>query len=247
MYSRFTSPLIWILGFFVVLFIYSKLAGPIPFSITQVTTSKSTTFDSLGVGKASAKPDIASVTAGISVTAQTVKSAQDQINTVINKVSEALKQTGVDAKDIQTTNYNISPSYDYGNGLQRITGYSASTNLLIKVKNLDNVNNAIDAATANGANQISGVSFDVADKTKVEGEARQKAVDEAKKKAQDAARIAGFKLGRIINYTENFQGYPRPMSLSAESVAKPIGGTPTQVEPGSSEVTINVTLSYEIQ
>lgn len=246
MYLRFIAPLVWVLGFFILFFIYTKLVGPIPFSINSVSTQKSTTFDVSGTGKATAKPDIATVNAGITAQGQTVKGAQDQINSVINKVSQALKQAGVDPKDIQTTNYNINPTYDFSGATQRIAGYSANTNILIKVRNLDNVNNVIDIATDNGANQISGVSFDIDDKTKVESGARQKAVEEAKKKASEAAKIAGFRLGRIINYSENFGGAPRPIPLLMEARDKAVGA-PTQVEPGSSEVTVNVTLSYEIQ
>lgn len=245
MASRFAYPLVLILSFFIVLFIYIKLAGPIPFSVNSVTTQKSTTFDVTGEGKATIKPDIASITAGIQVQSSSVKGAQDQINSVINKVSEAIKQAGVDAKDIQTSGYNIYPSYDYTSGTQRITGYNANTNLLVKIRNLDNVNEVIDAATASGANQVSGLSFSVDDKTKVEAQARQKAVEEAKKKAEGAAKIAGFKLGRIINYSENFQGGIRPVPIMMETT-KAVGAPATQVEPGSSEVEISVTLSYEI-
>lgn len=246
MYSKLTSATIWLLSFFVLLFVYTKLVGPFPFSISQVTTSKSTTFDTTGEGKILAKPDIASVSVGIQAESQTVKSVQDQINSVINKVSEGLKQAGVDSKDIQTRNYSIYPNYDYTSSQQRIKGYSASTTLLVKVRNLDNVNNVIDTATNNGANQVSGISFGIEDKTKVENEARQKAVDEAKKKAEQVAKIAGFKLGRIINYSENQQGVERPLPVMMQTADKAVSGTLTQVEPGSSEITINVTLSYEI-
>lgn len=247
MYSKLAYPVVWILGFFVILFLYTKFAGPLPFFITNVTTQKSTTFDVTGEGKASVKPDIASVTAGISAHAQTVKAAQDQINAVINKVTAGLKQSGVDPKDIQTSNYNINPTYDYAGNTQKITGYSANASVLIKVRNLDNVNNVIDSATANGANQVSGVSFDIDDKTKVEDAARQKAVAEAKKKAQQAATIAGFRLGRIINYSENLGNAPRPLPMAADILTKAVGGVPTQIEPGSSQITVDVTLSYEIQ
>lgn len=246
MYSRFVTPFVWLIAFFVILFVYTKLVGPLPFSVTSVTTQKSDTFNVTGEGKVTAKPDIASITAGISAQGQTVKAAQDEINSVINKVSEALKQNGVDVKDIQTANYNIYPTYDFTGRTQRITGYSASTNLLIKVRNLDSVNNVIDTATGNGANQVSGVSFDIDDKTKLQNEAREKAVEEAKKKAEQAAKIAGFRLGRIINYSENQPGFVRPMPLAVGALEK-AADTQTQVEPGSSEVAVNVTLSYEIQ
>lgn len=239
-------PVIGVFTFFTILIIYTKLFGPIPFSVTSVTTQKTTTFDVRGEGRVTVKPDIASVSVGVQANGSTVKAAQEQINNVINKVSQAVKALGINEKDILTTNYNINPAYDYTEPTQRITGYTASTNLLIKVRQIDKVNQAIDAATANGANQVSGVSFEVDDKLKAENEARQKAVDEAKKKAQDASRIAGFRLGKIVNYTEGIGGYPEPVSYLRAQDTKEVVQPPTQIEPGSTDIVITVTLSFDI-
>lgn len=240
---NFVTP---ILTFFVILFIYTKIAGPLPFSVNSVTTSKTDTFNVSGEGTVVAKPDMTTVTVGIQARAETVKVAQDQINSTINKVASSIKKLGVEQKDIQTTNYNINPTYDYTSGSQRITGYLASTNLSIKVRNIDLINQVIDSATGNGANQIGGISFDVDDKAKLEDEARQKAVAVAKKKAESAAKIAGFKLGRIINYSENFDSEPRPLRMAVGAVAEDVN-LKTAVEPGSSEIKVIVTLSYEIR
>lgn len=239
-------PIIGATTFFILLFSFTKIFGPIPFSVNSVTTTKSDTFQVSGEGKVSAIPDVAIVNAGISVNGTTVKLAQDQMNTVINKVSEAIKKLGVDSKDIKTTNYNINPDYDYFGNTQRIKGYSASTNLSIKVRAVDKANDVIDQATANGANQIGGISFDIDDKTKLENEARQKAVAVAKSKAENAAKIAGFKLGRIINYSENQSGYPGPIPMMARVDMKAQGSS-TEVQPGSTDITVTVTLSYGIQ
>lgn len=243
----FLLPIIGATTFFILLFSFTKIFGPILFSVNSVTTTKSTTFDVTGEGKITASPDIALVTVGILANGQTVKQAQDQINSVINKVSDAIKKLGVDPKDIKTTNYNINPLRgDFVNGPAKITGYEASTNLSIKVRELDKANSVIDTATISGANQVGGISFDVDNYAKFENEARIKAVEEAKKKAADASKIAGFKLGRIINYSENSGGIS-PLSYRAMAVEKNIGGVPTQVEPGSNEITVTVTLSFEIE
>jgi uncharacterized protein len=241
----FLLPVIAATTFFILLFTFTKLFGPIPFSVSSVTTQKSTTFDVTGTGKVSVKPDIASVSVGISATGPTVKAAQDQINNVSNKVSQALKSLGIDPKDIETTNYNVNPEYDYTNG-QKIKGYASTTNLLVKVREIEKINQVIDTATANGANQVSGVNFEVDDKTKAENEARQKAVDEAKKKAEDAAKIAGFKLGRIVNYSENLGNFGGPVPMVRALDAKGNAENTTQVEPGSTDITVNVTLSYDL-
>lgn len=233
--------------FFIALFAYTRLAGPIPFSVSSITTTKTDTFTVTGEGKVTASPDIATVSVGVQSQGPSVKAVQDQLNKNINAVSAAVKKAGVDAKDIQTSNYNINPMYDYTNGSQRITGYQASSNLTIKVRNIDNANTVIDAATAAGATQVGGISFDVDDKTKSQNEARQLAVSDAKRKASDAARIAGFTLGRVINYSEDFGNVPRPVPMMARADSGLAAGAPTEVQPGSSEITVNVSLSYEIR
>ncbi len=236
-----------IMLFFLLLFAYTKIGGPIPFSITSVITQKTDTFTVSGEGKVTTKPDIATTTVGVQVQGATVKVVQQELNSKINQVTSGVKKVGVADKDIQTTNYSISPTYDYRDGNQKITGYSASTQLLIKTRNLEKINDVIDAATATGANQVSGVIFDIDDKTKAQNEAREKAVADAKMKAAAAAKAAGFTLGKIINYSENFGGLdgPRPLYAKAESAAM-IDRAPTQVEPGSSEIVVSVSLGFEI-
>lgn len=233
--------------FFIALFAYTKLVGPIPFSVNSVTTTKTDTFSVTGEGKVSVPPDLAIVTVGVQAQGATVKAVQDLLNKNINAVSDAVKKAGVDSKDVQTSGYNINPSYDYNGGSQRITGYQASTNLTIKVRQIDNSNAVIDAATAAGANQVGGITFDVNDKTKAQNDARQLAVADAKSKAQNAAKIAGFSLGKIINYTEDFGNVIRPVPMMATSDKAVSVSAPTQVEPGSNDITVNVTLEYQIQ
>ncbi|MBI3385753.1 SIMPL domain-containing protein [Candidatus Gottesmanbacteria bacterium] len=231
--------------FFLLLFAYTKLAGPIPFAVTSVTTQKTDMFQVSGEGKVSVLPDIAIVNAGVTVNGPSVKAAQDQLNAKINAVSQAVKAVGVMPADIQTSNYSVFPMYNYQQGSQ-ITGYNASSNLTIKVRQMDKANVTIDAATSAGANQIGGISFDVDDKTKAENQAREQAVAQAKRKAQDAAKIAGFTLGRIINYSESFGTEPRPIPLMAKTETS-VPKAPTQVEPGVNEIDLTVTLSFEIR
>lgn len=240
-------PVVGVTTFFIFLLLFTKLVGPIPFSVTSVTTQKSDTFNVSGEGKVTTVPDIALVTAGVQANGQTAKAAQDQINLAINRVSEAVKKLGVDSKDIKTVNYNISPTIDYNLGTQRITGYTASTNLQIKIREIDRSNDILDTATSNGANAVGGISFDIDDKTKFENQARELAVADAKRRAEDASRIAGFRLGRIVNYSENTSGIYPPMPFRATMAADVSENKATQVEPGSNEIVINVTLSYEVQ
>ncbi len=245
MYKPFGLILFTFLTFYLLLFTYTKLVGPIPFSVNSVTTTKTDTFSVTGEGESSMKPDLANISLGVQSSGPTVRAAQDQLNAAINKVSEAIKSQGIDPKDIQTQNYSINPNYDYQNPSQKITGYSASSNLAVKIRDINKVNSVIDSATAAGANQVGGVNFDVSDKLKAQNEARRLAVSDAKQKAEAAAQIAGFHLGRLVNYNENFGDQIRPIpyavgALDAETKQS------TQIEPGSNTIHVTITLNYEI-
>lgn len=251
--NQTVSTLVVLLIFFLLLFGYTKFAGPLPFSVNSVTTSKSDSFNVTGEGKVSVKPDLAVIRVGVVANGTTVAEAQDGINSAINKVSAGVKSQGVDPKDIQTENYNIYPNYDNRpvllpdkNSPPKISSYTANTNIVIKVRDLTKANEVIDSATKNGANQVGGIDFQVSDKTKAQNDAREIAVKEAKAKAAQAAKIAGFSLGKIINYSESFNGSVTPVLMQADS-AKAGSGAPTQVEAGTNEVKVDVTLSYEVR
>lgn len=219
--------------------LYTKIAGPLPFSVNSTTNTS--ILDVIGEGRVTVAPDLANVSAGVSTTGSTVKEVQDKMNATINKVSAAIKALGIDAKDIQTSNYNVNPTYGES---QRITGYSASTNLTIKVREIDKVNSVIDAATEAGATNVSSLGFETSETAVFEEKARKEAIDNAKKKAEVAAKAAGFRLGSIINYQENTGGFPQPLAF--ESAGRG-GDLKTNVEPGTNEIVITVTLSYEIK
>lgn len=242
------NTIVGLVLFFFSLFVYTKFAGPIPFSITNVTTNKSEAFSVTGEGKVSVKPDIATITVGVQANGSTVSTVQDNLNKNINAVTAAVKQAGIDEKDIKTSNYNLSPTYDYTAGKQRITGYEASSYLTVKVRKIDTANAVIDAATAAGANAVGGVTFDVDDKTKATDEARKLAVADAKAKAQQAAATAGFTLGKIINYQESTANNRiMPMYAKLDMAAGAGVAESTQLSTGTTDIELTVTLSWEVK
>lgn len=236
------TPLI-IIFIFLGLFLYTKLFGPIPFSVNSITTTKTNLFSVSGTGKATGIPDTAQILIGVTKTASTVASAQDQTNTAANKIIEDLKKFGVPDKDIKTTNYSVNPNYDYSRGGQNITGYTVTQTLEVNVTPIDIANKAIDTATKDGANLVGGVNFTFNDKTKkdLEKKARAEAVKMAKEKAESLARATGIKLERIVDVQESGNFEPRPIMMGALEAKS----SDTQLQAGENSITINITLSYE--
>jgi len=230
-----------------ILSLYFRFVGPIPFSVTQTTTEKKTTFDVDGEGKVTAIPDTAEINLGIQVNKPTVEAAQKEANEKINKITDELKKLGIEEKFIKTINYSLYPEYDYRAG-QKIVGYNVNITLKIKVKDFDKINQVIDTATSLGANQIGNLSFTIDDEKleELKMEARKQAIEKAKKKAKEIANAGGLRLGRIVNISESIpsSSYPSPLLREAG-----IGGTEedskTEIQPGESEITVSIVLSYE--
>jgi uncharacterized protein YggE len=239
-----------IILFFIALFVYTKLAGPIPFFINSVNTTKSDLFSSSGEGKVTAVPDQATINVGVTQESATVSDAQNKVNKAADKIINDVKKLGISANDIKTTNYSVAPNY--ANGIaplverqQNITSYTVTQNLEIKVKPIEKANKVIDTATANGANLVGGINFTFSDSLEksLEQKATKQAVDDAKAKAKTLAQTAGIHLGSIVNVVTNSS---QPIPLMAEGAAKTDQSTTsTTLTPGQNTVTIDVTLYYE--
>lgn len=234
--------------FFILLFVYAKWGPALPFSVSNQTRGEP--FVVQGTGKVSVAPDVAKVTFGITQNGQSLKSVEELVNQKSKTLTDSLKKLGVDDSDIKTTSYNVSPQYDYTNQTQKVIGYQVSTDYEVTIKDLDNINNIVESATANGANIVGSVNFTLSDKLKkdITQEAREEAVVEAKNKAQGLAKASGISLGKIINVSESEGGIPRPIPvLSKADVEVTQEVIQPNIEPGTTDVILTVSLSYEVR
>lgn len=206
-----------------------------------------------GEGHVMAKPDMAVVSVGVKTQGRAPADALDANNARMDAVFKAIDGLGVESKDVQTSNFSLTPRYAMRDPKNpdapfepgTIVGYNASNQVTVQLRDLRKLGDALDAfiATA-GANNLQGVSFDFSDPTPIMDEARKKAVADARRKAALYAEGAGVKLGPIQSISEGGGYYPRPvyaMGGAAEMKAA------VPVAPGESRISANVSLTYEIQ
>ncbi len=204
------------------------------------------TINISGEGKVLAAPDIGQVSLSVISDAKTVAAALRDNTTKMNKVTKSMKDSGIKEEDMKTTNYNISPRYQYLSGKSEIIGYEVSQTLEVKIRDLDKVGGILEKAAAAGANQVGSLSFTFDDVEKLKVEARQKAIDNAKTKARDLAKSLGMSLGKIVSFTESSSGFvPQPM-YSREGYGIGGGGATPDIQTGQNEIQANVVLAYEI-
>ena len=124
----------------------SLAAGPEP-SVVTVT----------GYAQQEVAPDTAYVTIGTTSTDADAQQARTKNNLAMNEVTNALKAMGIPAENMKTTGFYMSPNYDMKG--QKVTSYTVSNNLEVKLTDLTMVSQVINKAGSLGANQINNVRF----------------------------------------------------------------------------------------
>lgn len=192
------------------------------------------------------KPDIAFANLSVTTQAKAESDAVSQNATRAAALLSQLKQAGVAATDIQTQFYTVQPQYDYTASPAVLTGYEVVNSFRVKLVNLPKAGLILDEASAAGATQTEGLTFDLLDRKKVQAEALVAAVADAREKADLMAGAAGVGVGRLRSLTDQpnlVESGPRPMFAMRAAVN---GTATTPVSPQAIDITEDVTAVYAI-
>ena len=194
-----------------------------------------------------ARPDLATVGAGVTSQAPTAVQAMQQTATAMDAVVKRIRSLGIAPDDIQTTGIELSPHYDYNQAQQRqvFRGYQASNRVSVVLRKVPDTGRVLDALVAAGANDISGPMFSIDDDTAPRGQARKAALDKARAQAEDYARWAGYSGVRLLQVSE-LVNPGRPIAYAAEGRAASVDAKMTPIEPGLVGTSVTVNVSYEM-
>lgn len=194
-----------------------------------------------------AKPDLATVSAGVTTQASTAVEAMRLNATRMDAVVQRIKSLGIAADDIQTTGIDLGAQYDYDQARQRqvFRGYQASNRVSVILRKVPDTGRVLDALVAAGVTDISGPSFSIDDDTAPRAQARKAAMDKARSQAEEYARWAGYSGVRLLQVSELINpGRPMPMMEARQTMAMDAKATP--VEPGLVGTMVTVNVTYEM-
>lgn len=202
-------------------------------------------------GKVIVSPDLATISFSVISEGNDPEKLQNDNNAKIDQAIEFVKQQGVDSKDIKTAGYNLMPRYEYDEKKRRsfISGYTLTQTVVVKIRDLKNVAKILAGLPNRGVNEISGPNFTVDDPDKFLNQAREEAFAKARAKAESMARQNSVRIKRVITFNEFGGGSPYPAALYEAALGKggDFGGpVAPSIEPGSQEVRVQVSVTYEI-
>jgi uncharacterized protein YggE len=200
-----------------------------------------------GSGSTRISPDIVSVTLGIQTRHDDVGQAVAQNNTTASRIMDAARTIGVADADMRTIYFSVSsqPKYDeFGSPTGQVS-YFVDNSLQVTLRDITKLSDLLQAGIDAGANSVYGVTFSVADTNAAEDEARQKAIADAQARATELAGVSGVTLGTIQSVSTTAYS-PYPAATYAYGYGMGGGGGPP-TEPGSLEITAQVTLIYSVK
>ena len=198
-----------------------------------------------GSGEVQTDPDIAVFSVGVEVREETVAEARDGAAEAAQDVINALRDNGVDERDIRTVNFSIQPQFDFrGNDPPRLLGYVVTNTVEVTVREIDDAGRLIDdAAEAGGdATRVQNIRFELEDPSELIEEARQLAVADARARAEQLADLGEVQLGKPLSIVESGGNGPAPV-FRDEFAA---GDTTTSIQPGTTSVRVTVNMTFAI-
>lgn len=198
-----------------------------------------------GEATVQAAPDMATLSIGVTTQGDTATAALSANTAAMEAVLARLKAAGIEDRDLQTANLSVNPNYTgYDNGqTPTIAGYTAGNMLSVRIRSLDGLGAVLDAAVADGANTLNGLSFGLIDPKPRMDEARKAAVADAIARATLLVEAAGARLGPVISISEGggMGGGPQPMFRADAASAAPV-----PVAQGEVGVSASVTMVFAI-
>ena len=201
-----------------------------------------------GIGKVSVEPDIAYLTLGYECKDKDAAKAASDNAAKMEAILKVVKAEGIKEEDIKTTSYDIYPMYNYYGDKRNFEGYQITHYVQITVKDLKKTATILDKSVQAGANLVSNIQFDVADRGKAYQSALDAAVKDAKLKAETmtkAADITGaLKLTQVVEVSYTAEPiYARNMKDMAVAEDAEYS-VPTPISAGTLDVTANVTATF---
>lgn len=203
----------------------------------------------VGEARSIQKNQIASFNAGVDSVQFDKDKAITEVNTKVEELIKAVKNFGIDEKDIKTQNlsvYQQEESY-YENGAQRTRKgqWRVNNTVEIKLREVDKASELTTLLTSSGATQVYGPNFTFEDTSNAEKDLFEAAMKDAQQKAEMLAKVSSRKLGKVVNIVEggNYSNSP----IYSAKLMDGMGGGGAPVEVGSGTVSQSLTVVFELK
>ena len=216
---------------------------------SDLGTSADTGLTVTGIGIVGADPDVVEINLGVEVIAKTVESANKKASLSMSHLQKVIGQYNIEDNDLKTSHFNVSPQYNYRNESgPEIIGFRVTNTITVKFRDMEEIGSFIDDAVSIGGNniRINNIHFKVENSDNYLDLARKLAIENARNKAELFADAAKVELGSVIRISES-SNFVSPMPRMSLEMASPSSSSVTPISPGQQDISIQVSVTFEIR
>ena len=158
-----------------------------------------------GNGRVTVTPDLGTISFAITEEGEEAADVQKAITEKANTVKDALLEEGLPEEKCKTEGVQLYTNYDYSSGEEKAVGYRGQVAMSVKEISTDDIGRYLQVLSANGVNQIDGISVFYSGYDEAYNEALGKAMQQARQKAETLAAAEGAAVTERFTVTEGYQ------------------------------------------
>lgn len=200
-----------------------------------------------GQGSVSATATQATLTLGAWTEDPVAAEAVEDNALLMTSIIDAIMELGIEEDKIKTVTYSVSANYDWE--IRAVKGYRVTNMIQIEVEDVDMVGEVIDAAAAEGANSIQGISFGVSEEEAeaLANDAYVLALQNAQGKANLIASTLDLEITGVLYVSESSYAPYSPIRSYAEVAMDSGFAAPTPIIEGTLSVSVSVQVAFSFQ
>jgi uncharacterized protein YggE len=221
----------------------------------NVVQERKSSVSVVGSGTVSVKPDMLQMSISISKTAQTTKSAQEEIGKMVRQALDVLKNSGVEDKDITTASLTFNSEYNYRPDRRVLIGQRAEQTITFSIHDIqadgEKASQIIDRLVQINGIELNQMGFSVKNNTEHFAKSRELAFRKAEEKAKQYAELSGLKVARVLSISEetnqhNLPVYKLQNNMQELSIARDDAAS-TMLPAGELEITTKILAEFILE
>jgi uncharacterized protein len=203
-----------------------------------------------GNGTIKVLPDEVVVNISIITEKPTTEEAVNENNSIFDKVKRSIEKINAANLKIQTTNFDLSPLYDYSaqNKPPKIYAYQVTSTIEVRTTDLGKMGGIIANAIESGATNVSSIGFDLTEssKQKAVNDALAAAVNDARLKAKTLADSMGLTINNVYSVNESSTNFSGSLRTSMKTAPEGMGAdvSAPEILPQEIEISASVSIVY---
>lgn len=202
-----------------------------------------------GSGEVEVEPDRAVVTVGVEAHNPALQSAQQQVNTIVERFLALCDQLHIPREQVKSSNANVQAEYDWNevNRERRMIGYVVTRQIEVDLRQLETLGPLMERAVNAGVNQVSPPQLGTSRADALRREALAKATDDARLAAEAMAKTLGARVGKVRRIASSDVEVRPPQPLERVAMmAKEAGGGEATYETGRIKINAQVTAEFDL-